>query len=386
MNKRILFVIGSFDIGGSRISLINLFNLTKQLDGVNLYCLPLKRAGELYNAVPKNVTVLKEFKTQNAFFSPKSAFDKVLYFFFHLCSKLFLNRAVYKYIYKKIARDVEKEYGCFDVAVGFQEGISNDCASFITAKKHCNWVHSNLEVWFNKKSFIRSVYDKSDRIFFVSSTTKDAFLNVFPMWSDKSDVIRNTIDNTQVLKKGFASSNFPYRKTALRIVTVGRLYKEKRIDRIVNACNMLKHNYDFQWLIIGDGPLFLNIQKSLKQYGLENNLYLVGATLNPYSYIKESDLLVVSSSTESQPMVILEALVLGTPVLSTNFRSAQEILGTNSYSLICDNSSEGLVLALNELMANNHTKILEMKKAINTFNYSNDKVLERIKTLVFDYE
>lgn len=63
----------------------------------------------------------------------------------------------------------------------------------------------------------------------------------------------------------------------------------------------------------------------------------------PVGYVKNADVYVLTSLYESQPMVIMEALTLGIPVISTNFASATEMLSGVKYGMICENSSSGIL-------------------------------------------
>lgn len=83
---------------------------------------------------------------------------------------------------------------------------------------------------------------------------------------------------------------------------------------------------NWQWFIVGDGPLRKRIEDKIKEYGLEQQVILVGEKKNPYPYFKYADLLLVTSKHEAAPMIFEEASVFGLPIFSTDTTSAKELV------------------------------------------------------------
>ena len=73
---------------------------------------------------------------------------------------------------------------------------------------------------------------------------------------------------------------------------------------------------------------------------------------NPYGYLKAADVLLIPSFSEAAPMVIGEAAILGTPVLSTRTSSAEEMIVRPGYGWVCDNTQSGITEGLGLLLAN----------------------------------
>lgn len=95
--------------------------------------------------------------------------------------------------------------------------------------------------------------------------------------------------------------------------------------------------------------------------------------------MKNADVYVLTSLYESQPMVIMEALTLGIPVISTNFASATEMLSGVKYGMICENSSSGILNAIEEITTE---RLKEMKAATQEFIYDNDYIIRQIMELI----
>jgi len=101
------------------------------------------------------------------------------------------------------------------------------------------------------------------------------------------------------------------------IVAVGALNKRKNYPLLLEAFSKLQFK-NLKLLIIGEGPEREIIKKKINLLGIEKRVYILGFKENPYPYIKNAEALVLSSFSEGLPRVIVEALILHTPVISTN--------------------------------------------------------------------
>lgn len=100
------------------------------------------------------------------------------------------------------------------------------------------------------------------------------------------------------------------------IICVGRLHKEKNHNMLINAYKQA--NIKQKLLIFGKGVELDNIKTLINQLNLQDKVIVKGFSHNPYPYIKNAKALVLSSNMEGLPTVLLEALFLGVPVVSTN--------------------------------------------------------------------
>jgi len=94
-------------------------------------------------------------------------------------------------------------------------------------------------------------------------------------------------------------------------------------------------------VIVGEGPERPLLQQRIAELGLEHDVLLTGALANPYPVMRALDLFVLSSHYEGQGIVLLEALTLGRPVLSTDIPGPRSVLGGGCGALVPD-STEGL--------------------------------------------
>ncbi|TFD19608.1 glycosyltransferase [Cryobacterium sp. TMS1-13-1] len=110
-------------------------------------------------------------------------------------------------------------------------------------------------------------------------------------------------------------------------VTIGRLSPEKNQARLIRAFAIVQAKHPLTRLVIvGAGPLKAELGSLIRDLNLSEAITLTGALTNPYPVLATADCFVLSSDYEGAPMVILEALVLGRPVVTVAFASVHDAL------------------------------------------------------------
>jgi CDP-glycerol glycerophosphotransferase len=129
-------------------------------------------------------------------------------------------------------------------------------------------------------------------------------------------------------------------------VCVGRLSPEKNHARLIRAFAAVHAAHPATRLIIvGSGPLADELEALIVSLGLGGAVFLTGMQRNPHAIMAHADCFVLSSDYEGQPMVILEALVLGLPIVTVEFASAKNALPAGS-GLVVPQSVEGVAEGL----------------------------------------
>ena len=99
-------------------------------------------------------------------------------------------------------------------------------------------------------------------------------------------------------------------------VNVGRLYEAKNQILLVKAFEkILEDQSDTDLFILGDGPLKEELETYLKEHKLTQHIFMEGNVENVEQYLAEADAFVLSSNYEGLPLVILEAMVSGLPIV-----------------------------------------------------------------------
>lgn len=263
-------------------------------------------------------------------------------------------------IFQRMAKPLSNKY---DVVIAFQEGQATVMAKYIEAPMKIAWIHS---IYSRYRSVIKSkgpieAYENYDKIVCVSNTAAEDFIQSEPRWKSKVNVVFNAIDREKV--KNLSSENVTLGSN-LNIVSIGRIVALKRFSHIPQiASSLIENGLKFDWWIIGgsaDEEEFQKIKENIRKYKVETCVHLTGALANPYPYIKNSDLLVCLSTSETFNYTIAEAKVLGIPVVTTDFDSAYEFVEDGKTGLISsiDNVAQNIIKlfssqALQEQISNN---------------------------------
>ncbi|MDC7783892.1 glycosyltransferase [Priestia megaterium] len=164
-------------------------------------------------------------------------------------------------------------------------------------------------------------------------------------FKNKVSVIENTVDTKLVIEKSRVCCNEHY-----DLAFIGRLVDVKDPLRFINIVdNLVKKNPTTKAVIIGDGLLEDKCLEAIKDKNLEKNIFLKGYMSNPYPILSNSKTLVMTSKSEGLPMTVIEALVLGKPVIVPQIEGIEKVVD-KTCGLICKNDDE---------YVNGLTKILE---------------------------
>ena len=104
-----------------------------------------------------------------------------------------------------------------------------------------------------------------------------------------------------------------------RIICVGRLTRQKRFDRLVNAFSLIAPKFPNWYVdIFGKGEEEQNLLQQINDLGMEGRVQILPPTSNIYSEYQRSQFFVMSSDFEGFGLVIVEAMACGIPVIATN--------------------------------------------------------------------
>lgn len=149
---------------------------------------------------------------------------------------------------------------------------------------------------------------------------------------EKIKVIPNFVDIKKIRKfanKKIIKFKFKY------IISVGRLHTQKGYKYLLKAFSMIIDQIPHKLVIVGEGPLKSQLEEQIKLLNLESKVILMGYVQNPYPLIKNADLFILSSLYEGMPNVLLEAIALGVPIISSDCPTGpKEILGKNFIDLM----------------------------------------------------
>lgn len=379
--KKYLFVINNMEIGGTRSSLINLLHLFVKED-VKVDLFLLSPHGEYMNQIDEKVNILPTSYVCETIYTKNSGligWRKILGYLLSIVHKCVGKDLMARVIAKRLNSKCKCDY---DVVVGFQEGDTVNISAYINGEKHYCWIHNNASDIGANGIGTSQAFAQMNEVFFVAEAAERDFIQHMPSFKEKTRIIRNTI-NVKAIEDGANEfvNDLPCNcGDVIKIASVGRFAAQKAFYRIIEMAKHLREKgIPFKWIIVGNGPDREEFLKLVCQNELNECVLSLGNRSNPYPYMKWADLLTVTSKYESQPMVILESLILGKPVLSTNFPSAHEILGDKAYAYLCPNTDEGVVEGIDDVLVNGF--INKMKIAGKSFEYDNQSILNEILNL-----
>ena len=245
-----------------------------------------------------------------------------------------------------------------------------------SSKNNIVFIHNNLKKARSKKQIDVMEFEKFSKVVCVSKDACSSFMELFPNYQGKIEVINNYLDGYNIIEKSKEEVDFPYQKPVF--ISVARHEeKSKKISRIINSAEKLTaEGYKFTVLLIGEGEDHQRYKEMIKS----NNIIMLGTQINPYKYEVKSDALVLSSEYEGYGIVIDEARILNIPVISTEVADAKEIL-QSGYGIICENSEDGVYNGMKEFLNNGY-------KITNKFDYKkfNDIITSKLNDFIEVYD
>ena len=186
-------------------------------------------------------------------------------------------------------------------------------------------------------------YRLASKVIAVSYGVKRSLIRGLFLKNDHIEVIYNpiAIDNIQSESRRFSHHVPP----GDYIVTMGRLVSQKRQDLLIRAlAKLVDDGLNIKLVILGDGPLKENLKELSVSLGIEDKVIFLGFLANPFPIISAAKAFVLSSDFEGFGNVLVEAMALGVPVISTDCLSGpREILESGKFGILTPvNDAESL--------------------------------------------
>jgi len=174
-----------------------------------------------------------------------------------------------------------------------------------------------------------------------------------------------------------------------RVVAVGRLARQKRFDVLLRGmAHARAAGIEASLVIVGEGPERAALEGLVGELGLQDRVALPGYSDNPFPAVRHADLFVLSSDWEGFPIVILESMALGTPVLSTDCPTGPgEMLAGGVGRLVPTGDPRALGDALAE-MTSSPAQLAECAAhgQARAADFSWERLMPRIESLLADLQ
>ncbi|WP_096435077.1 glycosyltransferase [Alteribacter populi] len=388
MKKEIIFMLINMNIGGTEKALLNMIAELPE-DQFEITILMLEENGGFFDQIPSNVKVdyLKDYHDIKPLLNnpPKSTFVRLLkkgrvikafrFFTSYSISKGLKNKSIFfNYLLRNHSK-FKKEYDIAVAYAGPMDFISYFVLNKIKSKKKVQWIHFDItQVGFDKH-FASKAYKKFDKIFTVSKEGLDKLLHVLPSIKEKSAYLYNLTSSEYVMKMADYGLGFQDHFNGIRVLTVGRLSKEKGQDLAIPVLAKLKsEGYNLKWYCVGEGSARVEYEKLIEQYKVKNEFILLGSNPNPYPFMNECDIYVQPSRHEGYCITLAEARYFEKPIVSTNFNSVREHIKDGETGLIVEINEGCIYKALKKLLDNKELRDLFIENSSKEYlNFSNEK-------------
>lgn len=229
-----------------------------------------------------------------------------------------------------------------DIVVAY-DVWENEPLVFKKGARTVRYVHGDIGTFESYREDILKTRDslvRYDRIVCVSDAAWHSFCSLSGL-NQGVVMLHNPINSDHVRKLAEKPTDLP--DDLPMICSVGRLAPEKGLERLLLVQKkILDQGVDHRLVIVGDGPDRSFLERLARALGTEDRVIFAGYQENPYPYMKKSRFLVNSSFTEGLPVIAMEAISLGVPIVAT-IPSVREAFGEENCGLITANDQQSLM-------------------------------------------
>jgi glycosyltransferase involved in cell wall biosynthesis len=207
----------------------------------------------------------------------------------------------------------------------------------------------------------RTLIQQFDQIYSCNSESAAWYQKQYPMLADRVSFLKNTVDNEIFYPWSLDECEQGRRELALKrglpedsrfILFAGRLHPQKDPVLLVRALAVL-NDPKVHLLIAGEGELRGEIQAEVAQLGIAEQVTMLGpvAQKELSQMHRISDAFVLTSSYEGLPLVALEALACGTPVVTTRCGETPNLLSVSSGVVVPERTANAVALGIRKVLS-----------------------------------
>ena len=208
-------------------------------------------------------------------------------------------------------------------------------------------------------------------------------MKVLPVLKEKTETFYNIISYENIMQMAEEGNGFEDEYTGLKILTVGRLSKEKGQDLTIPVLARLKQEgYNVRWYCIGEGNARSEYEQLIKDYEVEDDFILLGSRANPYPFMKQCDIYVQPSRHEGYCITLAEARCFNSPIVSTNFTGANEQILHAHNGLVVEVDEQQMYEAIKQIIINQSLRNIIKNNLQNESVNKNDDMRKITKMLI----
>ena len=387
--KKIIIVSSNMKVGGVQKSLCNLLWELDKREDLEVTLLLFSPKGDYMGDIPPSVKCISTdslFRYMGTSQGEMTGIDRLKRGFLAGVCRVFGRASAMRIILASQKR-LSESYDCAIAFLhnegkkAFLGGAQDFVLKKINAKKrvaflHCDYVKCGADHTHNNKMIA-----EFDTIAACSDGCRAVFEKALPHLAHKCVTVRNC-NSIERIRSLADQDTVEYASDSLNLICVARLSAAKGIDRAIDAAAYaLSQGISLKLHIVGGGNMADELMRKVKDQGLEDKVIFYGEQANPYRFMKNADLFLLSSHHEAAPMVIDEAYILGIPTLTVRTTSSDEMVTARECGWVCENDGELLNKMLLDVLRSPYMLYNEKEKLKNRL-VSNDLAIAQFLSAI----
>lgn len=333
--KRICILPNRLMLGGIEKVLLDALQVLHQEYDIEIICFRDEKCAAVLDRIPKDVKVT--YRTLPLRWPAKLPY---------------LSRGAYR---KALGREQ------WDHLIVLRPSVLN--AVFAGNAKHTVfWCHNDYHRGFSGenlplkkriiKFFRRMVYRKYDMIWAVSDVVAQEMETCFSL--NNVHALPNPLDCNAILGLAQENCDLRFDSDKTNFVMIGRMSPEKGFQRVLRfMCrDVLDKHPQARLYLIGNDTDDPRLKRHVEQLGMTGRIFLLGPKANPYPYLKQVQCLICPSKSESFGLVILEAMLLGVRVITTDTVGGTYVTQNGTCGCCVANSDRAIQVAVEDYLEN----------------------------------
>jgi len=237
--------------------------------------------------------------------------------------------------------------------------------------------------WYNKiyKLLVYFLYRRADKVVAISQNIARDLVDFYKIPESNVVCLCNVYDFPGVViasQEEIPSELLPVFDHPV-IINIANLNRQKGQQHLINSFKIARESVDdLQLVIIGRGNLEDDLKLQVQDLGLSSSVHFLGFQANPYKYLQKAKLFVLTSLFEGIPTIVIESLLLGVPVISTDCKTGpREILEDSEYGVLLADIDENDAVEVEHSVAESIVELLEDK---GKYEHFSQKARQRAKT------